>query len=109
MMQCFGVQNRSVTRAVTVNIQYGENGKIEPCESLVRRNQQICINYDTGTSEPQYCVVRAGNTTIQGPLSQQRGTFNWTITGETDINLYCEEGGHTQSATVRVLPEFQET
>src|SRR5690606_10830835 len=108
-MQCSGPGGNTGTKAVTINIEHGVGADISACKSVVYKEEEFCINYNVGTSQPRHCVIEAGSNTIAGPFTQGQGTINWTISGETTFTLNCEEGGNTDSATVRVLPEFQET
>lgn len=108
-LQCTGPRGDTQPKVATINVIHGTGADISACKNFVYKNEEFCLNYNVGTSAPEHCVVKAGNTTIQGPLTQSSGSINWAITGETTFTLDCEEGGNTDSATVRVLPEFQET
>lgn len=108
-LQCAGPRGDTQPKVATINIIHGVGADISACKNFVYKNEEFCLNYNVGTSAPEHCVIKAGNNTISGPLSQSSGTIDWSITGETTFTLDCEEGGNTDSATVRVLPEFQET
>ena len=88
---------------------YGTGADVTACKSVVRKDETFCLNWDTGTSVPQYCVIQAGTVVIAGPLQSKTGSLDWSIAGETEFTLNCEEGGNINSTTVKVLPEFQET
>lgn len=108
-LQCSGPRGSTAPSSATIGIIHGVGAEVKACKSVVRKDESFCLNWDTGTSLPQYCVMQAGNVVIAGPLQTKTGSLDWTIVGETEFTLNCEEGGNTNSTTIKVLPEFQET
>lgn len=83
-------------------------GVIRPCNSnyVVRRGQEFCMEYET--SAPTQCVIRLGqNTIINSPLLAT-DQFHWSLNSQGTFVLYCDGVG-IDDATIKVLPEFQET
>lgn len=109
LLQCVGPRGSTAPASATINIVNGVGADIDPCKSVVHKDESFCVDWSTGTSAPQNCIILAGNVTIAGPLTSQSGSLDWSIRGETIFTINCEEGGNTDSATVKVLPEFQET
>jgi len=109
LLQCSGPRGSTSPSSATIGIEHGVGAEVTACKSVVRRDETFCLNWDTGTSVPQYCVIETGNVVIAGPLQSKTGSIDWSIAGETEFTLNCEEGGNTNSNTVKVLPEFQET
>jgi len=136
IMQCTKhSNNQSVTDSVTVNVEYGKCAQMEvEGSSIVRRNSDVKLNWNVGTSDPANCVIRVGQADVSGPLSEYEGTddaiganscsvgddvngpetgrggtFTYKVTGETEFVLDCEDGHNKSQVQVKVLPEFQET
>ena len=109
LLQCSGPRGSTSPSSATISMIYGTGADVTACKSVVRKDESFCLNWDTGTSVPQYCVIQAGTVVIAGPLQSKTGSLDWSIAGETEFTLNCEEGGNINSTTVKVLPEFQET
>lgn len=113
-MRCSGERGQTPIRSVTISVINGTGADLSTCDgkTVVRKGESVCLNWDTGESDPQYCVLRAGNAVVFRPTvgGETTGTFNTTIAGETTFVFDCEEGGNkSDEITIKVLPEFQET
>ena len=115
-LQCSGPRGTTAPAAATINIEYGTGADIsvncgaQTGNSVTVRKGQICpINWNTGTSAPANCTLRAGAVVLSSPLTTQTGTYDWEVFGETTVYLDCEGGNNLDSFDVRILPEFQET
>jgi hypothetical protein len=72
----------------------------------VIRGDDADLDWDTNGSDPASCVLTGPNVSVS-PLSAATGTYTVTIYGESTYTLQCPGG--TDTTTIRVLPELQET
>lgn len=97
----------------TVQVIYGEGGDIkvnDDDKATVYKDDEVKISWDVGTSAPENCVIKAGEIVIKTLNSgEEVGDLIRSVIGETVFTLDCEDGNNIDSATVKVLPEFQET
>lgn len=93
----------------TVRVRVGEDADIVADKTTVRKDDEIELDWNVGTSLPENCEIRAGSTPIAGPLTAKSGTITHHVVGETVFTLHCDGGQNAASVTVKVLPEFQET
>ena len=109
-LQCLGNNNQSTSPAVVnINIQYGEGSTIEVDPTVTRKGSPVTVTWDTGTSDPANCQIQTGAVVLQSPLASKAGSLTHIITGETTFTINCEGNRNNAEATVKVLPEFQET
>lgn len=109
-LQCLGINNQNTSPAVVnINIQYGEGAEIEVDPPVTRKGNPVTVTWDTGTSDPANCQIQTGAVILQSPLTSKTGSLTHIITGETIFTLNCEGNRNNADATVKVLPEFQET
>lgn len=97
----------STPDTVTVRVRDIE-GRIDPCDGdhIVRQDEDFCLEYEV--NNPAQCVIRLGtNTIVPGPLSTS-GQFTWSLNSQGRFVLYCN-GAEIDDATIKVLPEFEET
>lgn len=97
----------------TVQVIYGEGGDIkvnDDDKATVYKDDEVKISWDVGTSAPENCVIKAGEIVIKTLNSDEGiGDLIRSVIGETVFTLDCEDGNNIDSASVKVLPEFQET
>lgn len=72
----------------------------------VIRGDDADLDWDTNGSDPASCILTGPNVSVS-PLSAATGTYTVTIYGESTYTLQCPGG--TDTTTIRVLPELQET
>jgi hypothetical protein len=106
---CYGEGGAQDDDSVVVSTNGGEGAQFCNSIGFVHRGSDISLCYELGTNEPALCSVKAGAADIAAPLSDVTGTVPYeNIIGEITFTLECT-GGDSDTMTVRILPEFQET
>lgn len=77
--------------------------------SLVSKGSSVDLCWQLGTNDPAMCSISAGSNPLLSSLSSKNGTYTYpSIVGEVTFTLNCQ-GGDSDTMTVKVLPELQET
>lgn len=116
ILSCLGLDGTRITKGVGLGVEYGTGAEIKvTCNTktgdsiIVRKGETCRVEWKTGTSEPRYCVLRAGLAPFLNPLTTTEGSTTYTVNGEVTLFTDCEDGNNLDSVNVKVLPEFQET
>lgn len=111
IVACYDGYSPSASDTLKVTVNSGSGADINVDDTLVHVGDTVNVSWDVGTSDPATCEIRRGNNVISGyeTLTSAIGSFSLVISAESTFTLYCEAGANADSATVTVLPEFQET
>lgn len=108
-MICYNGTTGQASNPDTVTVRVRDiEGRIDPCDDnyIVRQDEDFCLEYEV--NDPLQCVIRLGTRTIvPAPLSTS-GQFTWSLNSQGRFVLYCN-GAEVDDATIKVLPEFEET
>lgn len=75
----------------------------------VRRGESVTLAWSLGTNDPASCSINAGDAVVlASPLPALTGTVSHPMVGEVTFTLECI-GGDSDTETVRVLAEVQES
>lgn len=110
---CYG-QGSPATQAadtLTVTTNGGVGATFCPGTEVdfVTRGSSVDLCWQLGTNDPSMCSINAGSNPLVSSLSGTSGTYTYPeIVGEVTFTLSCQ-GGDSDTMTVKVLPELQET
>jgi hypothetical protein len=106
---CYGEGGSQDDDSVIVSATGGEGAQFCNSIGFVHRGSDISLCYELGTNEPALCSIKAGAADVVAPLVDSTGEVPYeNIIGEVTFTLECT-GGDSDTMTVKILPEFQET
>lgn len=103
---CSGLGGTAQAQTAVV-VETGTGAYIEPNKTVFRKDDEVILDYGVGTSNPSTCTLKRGSVVVLSSVSSA-GTYTTTAgTGEATYTLDCP--GNQATATIKTLPEFQET
>lgn len=103
---CAGLGGTAQAQTAVV-VETGTGAYIEPNKTVFRKDDEVILDYGVGTSNPATCSLRRGSVVVLSTVSST-GTYRTTAgSGEMTYTLDCP--GNQATATIKTLPEFQET
>jgi|GEM_PF-3245711 len=106
---CYSPDGEQNDDSVVVSTVGGVGAKFCPNTQIdfARRDTVIDLCWELGTNDPSMCSLKAGDIVVQSPLPAN-GEITYQVLGEVDLKVECI-GGDSQTMTVKVVPELQET
>lgn len=105
---CYGSGSSQTYDSVEVETNGGVGAQFTCPADYIRRGEDVTLCWEVGTNDPAACSINAGAVSVLSPVGTNTGSVTYPMYGEITFTLECT-GGDSDTMTVKVLPEIQET